>query len=348
MATTATTTTTTTTASTSGFGGSPSTAAANNSYNAHHPRPNFYRILQGTSPTTAAAFLPGGSSDSDQLQAWSGLEAGQNAIEIASNKLGNIGGVSLAHRFGCKIWLLLLDVPEGGAEEASCAVQDLAKQQGLASQQYHTVAVRDLNQIETILESRPSWDCAIVEAGFLTHQSTQMKRSILTLLSKHASELLIHEFCFRGEACTSPSVAYTVQQDMARVFGMDFRPMTSDEWKSLLEDPSGTGMMALEDTRNSTPNDSATTNRMVVEQMETGTVAFSNPITLVKDQGLGGLAKLAWNVATHEEIRDRVFEFAETLEEHRQHLGYILLKATRQPKMKHLHPTEKPNPHLLW
>jgi hypothetical protein len=56
--------------------------------------------------------------------------------------------------------------------------------------------------------------------------------------------------------------------------------------------------------------------------------AFSE--TILQDEGLVGAAKIAWNLLTNEDIRDRFFSTRGVLDKNENATGYIIVRAFKK------------------
>ena len=51
---------------------------------------------------------------------------------------------------------------------------------------------------------------------------------------------------------------------------------------------------------------------------------------MLQDEGPAGVAKIAWNLATHKDLRERVVSTKAVIESHADTLGYIALRAIKK------------------
>lgn len=249
---------------------------------------NFHKVLQTLGKT---CFRPGGTKSTATLHEWAHLTANDTAMELAAG-LGT-GGMALAAKYGCKV--LLTDRDEGRLEQAATVASQNQAIAPLITTRYLDLLHMDLAYTNV--------DAAIIEAS-LTHFPAAQKERILSQLQPHTKQLLLHEICLIGEAADSPDLAIAIKQEMGQALQIGFQPETVDEWRRLL---SHSGFAAI--------------------QIQTGQIQLLNPITLVEDEGITGGLTIAWNLARHPDLRERVLRVRGLLHKHRHSLQYILVQA---------------------
>ena len=273
-------------------------------------RPSFAKIL---SDARQPLFRPGGRIGMHQLHDWSGLNVGDNALEIAS-EVGQTGGMALAHRFGCHITLT------NNSSTHFVEAHRFAEQQGLAREQWK-IKILDMIDVDSEFSnegnSDKQFDCAIVEQAVLSSCSHSDKRLILQGIARHSRQILLHEYCILQEAKRAKEDnddlvdVLQMQADLSHVLGQEMHLMFPTEWKQLL--------------CSVVPN-------LQVTQFQTGPVRLWNPTTIFEEEdglagGLNNAIRTMWNIATHEELRLRVQEFQDVLDNYKQHIGYCLIQA---------------------
>jgi len=236
-------------------------------------------------------FRPGGSEATDTLHGWAPLSQDSFVIEIASG-LGT-GGMALANKYNCHV--LLTDFDDSRLQQA----QAVAVQKGL--QELVVTQVLDMNHIDEGLDKSKHFDVAIVEAS-LTHEPDAQKRKVIQDISKYADEILMHEVVLLTE-----TNAHQVKQQIGEALAIGFNPMTLDGWRELVSD---CGFQVCE--------------------TEHGSLRLLNPSSLLRDEGVKGVARIAWNLATHKELRDRVVETKRVIDANRDSLGYLILRAVKK------------------
>jgi SAM-dependent methyltransferase len=105
-----------------------------------------------------------------------------------------------------------------------------------------------------------------------------------------------------------------IATDISGAIRVGARPLTRTEWRTLLED------RGFE----------------VLEQVE-APMLLLEPARMLQDEGLGGAARIAWNIVTTPAARRRVFEMRRVFRTHRCFIGAIALVA-RKPLAAHSAP----------
>lgn len=236
-------------------------------------------------------FRPGGTEATDTLHGWASLNPDSNVLELASG-LGT-GGMALAERFHCHV--TLTDTDESRLHKA----HDVAIQRGL--QDLIEIKTLDMNHLDQGLDETDHYDAAIVEAS-LTHFADSQKLGLIQELSKHTDEILLHEVVLQTD--DDPR---QIKQHVGEALAVGFHPMTLDGWKELLS------KCGFE-----------------ISELEHGSLRLLNPSSMFRDEGLTGIARIAWNLATQQDLRDRVVETKRVIDNHRDSLGYMILRAVRK------------------
>lgn len=243
-------------------------------------------------------FRPGGNAGLHQIHDWSGLNVGDYLLELGS-EVGRTSGMVLAHRFGCHVTLTNND-----PSHFAMAYQ-FAQQQGLADEQWETKCMK-MTDVDALLER--NYDCTLIEQAALSHVSNHDKITIIQGLANHTKQILLHEYCILG-ADFDDAVVQRVQTDLSKVMGQDMHLLTEGDWKQLLLDAN-----------------------FHVTQFETGPVKLFHPKAMLQEEGFEGINNAlhtVWNLATHNELRVRMLEFQDFLEEHKDNIGYCLIQAVK-------------------
>ena len=260
----------------------------------HKHRRTFATILE---TSDQPLFRPGGNAGLHQLHDWSGLNVGDYLLELGS-EVGRTSGMMLAHRFGCHVTLTNND-PSHFA-----MAHQFAQQQSLADEQWETKLLPKLTDVDALLER--NYDCTFIEQAALSHVSNHDKMTIIQGVAKHTNQLLLHEYCILG-ADFDDAIVERVQTDLSHVMGQEMHLLTEGDWKQLLLDAN-----------------------FHVTQCETGPVKLFHPKALLQEEGFEGINNAlhtVWNLATHNELRVRMLEFQDFLEEHKENIGYCLIQA---------------------
>ena len=256
------------------------------------PRLNFHKVLQKAGKTV---FRPGGSQATDTLHEWSDLGDGCTAIEMSAG-LGT-GGMALAANRGCQV--LLTDQDEERLEKAA----KVAKKRGLGKL-IRTKKV-DMAHIDDAFDDDEQFDAAVVEAS-LTHYPNALKVKILQDLRKHSNQILLHEIGLR-DVVEDSDKALQVQRDVGKALAIGFYPLTVDGWRKILDECG-----------------------YKITNIEGGPMRVLTPVSMLKDEGPSGVAKIAWNLATHKDLRERVISTKAVINANADTLGYVIVRAVKK------------------
>jgi predicted O-methyltransferase YrrM len=263
-------------------------------------RLSFHTVLEIVGKTV---FRPGGSEATNTLHGWLMENTGQgedlSVLELAAG-LGT-GGMALAAKSkNYHVWLT--DQDESRLEHA----QEVANGRGLGDQ----IHIQSLDMTKIDEDQKlgvRQFDAAIVEAS-LTHQPDAVKRKIIRDLHKRAKQVLLHEMCLRGDGLTDESEkAKDVKSKVGRALAIGCHPLTIPGWKEVLEECG-----------------------FEITHIEYGPLRVLNPKNLLQDEGPVGVARIAWNLVTHKDLRDRVRETKAVINEYSDTLGYVIMRAVRK------------------
>jgi len=266
---------------------------------------------------------PGSTAATDKLHSWiqrrrrlfpddttdTGTAATSTAsvLELASG-LGQ-GGMRLASKYGYDV--LLTDTDRARLDRAAAE----AERRGLDG--LVSTRILDMNKIgEQLLvlsddadnSQKVHFDAAILEAC-TTHLPLKAKTKVVRDVGRVSDQILLHEMCFRdNESELSDDDILQIKRDMSSRLRIGFEPMRVGEWKALLE-----------------------TNGFDVRNCETGPMRLLDPLYIVKDEGLTGLFKIAYNLFTQPRLRKRILETRQALaDQYSDKLGYIILHGVRR------------------
>jgi predicted O-methyltransferase YrrM len=280
--------------------GTAAFSAASGGDSSSSARLSFHIVLERVGKTV---FRPGGSEATNTLHAWLMENTGQgedlSVLELATG-LGT-GGIALAAKSkNNHVWLT--DRDESRLEQA----QQVANVRGLGDQ----IHIQSLDMTKIDDEQKlgvRQFDAAIVEAS-LTHQPDAVKRKILRDLHKRAKQVLLHEICLRGDGLTDESEkAKDVKSKVGRALTIGYHPLTIPGWKEVIEECG-----------------------FEITHIEYGPLRVLNPKNLLQDEGSMGVARIVWNLATHKDLRDRMRETKAVINEYRDTLGYVIMRAVRK------------------
>ncbi|MEM6572051.1 MAG: methyltransferase domain-containing protein [Planctomycetota bacterium] len=115
----------------------------------------------------------------------------------------------------------------------------------------------------------------------------------------------IHELCL-GPGNVPEETRDAVRRDLSGSVHVGVRPLTVTEWRELLESEGFT-----------------------VEDPMTAPMHLLEPARMIQDEGVGGAARIAWNMVRDREARGRVLEMRRSFRRHADHLCAISLIARR-------------------
>jgi hypothetical protein len=155
----------------------------------------------------------------------------------------------------------------------------------------------------------PSESVSVVYGeAMLTMQTDGVKRQIMRearRLLKQGGRYGIHEMCLTHESIDEDS-RRKVERALTGVVHHGVRPLTVSEWRTLLEEEG-----------------------FVVQSAENAPMSLLEPGRLIKDEGLRGALRFAWNVLRDGEARRRVLEMRKTFRRNREFLGGVALVAVK-------------------
>jgi len=253
--------------------------------------PNFYEVAQKMGKTV---LRPGGSEATKHVQAMADIRPGDSVLELSAG-LGTTG-IELAQKYGAKV--LITDIDTSRLDKVTDRVNNL----GISN----LISVKKVDMFDNSAlgsEAEAKFDVAQTEAS-LTHYPRSRKRQFFKGIANHADKFILHEICFKTNDTASQLSA---EKDMSKVLNIGFKPETTETWQQLLLDAGYTN----------------------IEHVSTGDLAVLNPISLIKDEGLFGFAKIVFNVATHPYERSRMIAVRNEISKHADDLGYITIVASK-------------------
>ena len=256
-------------------------------------QPNFHKILEILGKT---CLRPGGRAATEKLIQSSGLTSDHRLLELSAG-LGKTG-ILFAQTTGCQV--LITDRDDDRLEQAKKTIKCDSM---LPSSRIETRAM-DMFDIDGVLGVDSHFDSAITEAS-LTHYPLHMKKQFFRNLGPHTDQYLLHEICYKSN---EESVQMQVQEDMQKVLKIGFYPETKETWIALMKESGFDN----------------------IRECEVGDIGILNPSSLLRDEGLKGVARIAKNIVTHPYARSRVFATRKALSAHRKDLGYIIICADKK------------------
>lgn len=154
-------------------------------------------------------------------------------------------------------------------------------------------------------------ECATVVYGeaMLTMQPEETKHQIVGeayRLLKQQGRYGIHEMCLLTTDMSDEARKQT-ERDLTGVVHHGVRPLTVDEWRSLLESAGFT-----------------------IQSVEKASMSLLEPGRLIRDEGVFGALRFLGNVLRDSEARRRVLEMRSTFRRNRRNLGAVAITGIKQ------------------
>ena len=144
--------------------------------------------------------------------------------------------------------------------------------------------------------------------AMLTMQSAETKRQIIheahRLLKKNG-RYGIHEMCLLSEETDNETRKQT-ERDLTGVVHHGVRPLTVNEWRSLLESEGFT-----------------------IQSVNQASMSLLKPRRLIRDEGVFGALRFCKNLLRDSEARRRVLEMRSVFQRNRKNLGAIAITAIK-------------------
>ena len=232
---------------------------------------------------------PGGREATEQMFALARLNPGERVCEIATNRA--ITAIELSQRYGVEV-----DGVDASSEFLVIAEQNVSDQ-GLQDRiRLH------LGKGHELLFEDGTFDAVVAEA-VITMLPPQQKSETFkeaARVLKPGGRLVFHELAVAGEA------GPTLREQLVKAIHHAAWPLVVDDWKSLVKDAG-----------------------LNTTDVRTGPMSLMSPRGLLRDEGLGGVARLAWNVARTRGARARFKNMAAFFRRHRAILRYIVVRADK-------------------
>jgi ubiquinone/menaquinone biosynthesis C-methylase UbiE len=152
--------------------------------------------------------------------------------------------------------------------------------------------------------------CATVVYGeaMLTMQTEEMKRKIVHeafRLLKKDGRYAIHEMCLMADDLDETKKKET-ERSLTGVVHHGVRPLAVSEWRSLLQSEG-----------------------FAVQAVETAPMSLLEPGRLIRDEGVAGALRFAFNLLRDSEARQRVLEMRSVFRRQRHVLGAVAILAKK-------------------
>lgn len=156
-----------------------------------------------------------------------------------------------------------------------------------------TIIEGDIFQLDKISDK---FDYVLAEA-ILTMQSNAGKAKILTAIKNHlqsGGKFLAHEMFVRSNELE-------VRQSLSQTIRVNANPLTLSEWSKICQEAG-----------------------LTIQQQQTGTMGLLNLRQMIRDEGLLGTVKIAWNVLINPNLRHRVLQMRRSFQQQGNNIGYIV------------------------
>jgi predicted O-methyltransferase YrrM len=159
-----------------------------------------------------------------------------------------------------------------------------------------TMIEGDIFHLEQIVDK---YDYIFAEA-ILTMQSDAGKAKILSAIPdrlKLGGKFLCHEMLVRSNELE-------VRRTLSQTIRANANPLTLSEWETACKKAG-----------------------LILQQQKTGVMGLLGFGQMIRDEGLLGTFKIAWNVLTNPNLRQRVLQMRREFQKHQNDLGYIIFGA---------------------
>ena len=159
-----------------------------------------------------------------------------------------------------------------------------------------TIIEGDIFHLKQIADK---FDYVLAEA-ILTMQSDVGKAKILSAICdrlKLGGKFLSHEMLVRSNESE-------VRKSLSQAIRVNVNPLTLSEWETACRKAG-----------------------LTLQQQQTGVMRLLSFGQMLRDDGLLGTVKIAWNVLTNPNLRQRVLQMRRNFQQHQNDLGYIVFSA---------------------
>ncbi|NJO93425.1 MAG: class I SAM-dependent methyltransferase [Hydrococcus sp. RM1_1_31] len=155
-----------------------------------------------------------------------------------------------------------------------------------------TIIEGDIFQLDKIIDK---FDYVLAEA-ILTMQSDAGKAKILSAIKdrlKPDGKFLAHEMLVRSNESE-------VRQSLSQTIRVNANPLTLSEWETACKKAG-----------------------LTIQQQQTGVMGLLSFGQMVRDEGVLGTVKIAWNILINPNLRQRVWEMRRNFQQNQNNLRYI-------------------------
>lgn len=146
----------------------------------------------------------------------------------------------------------------------------------------------------------------VVGEAMLTMQGEKTKHAIVAEAHRvlaAGGRYAVHELALRPDDVPEP-VKEAVRKDLARAIRVNARPLTVSEWQDLFRSEG-----------------------FRIEWCETAPMALLEGRRMIADEGVGGVARMAWNMMRDRDMRARIWGMRRTFSQHSDHLCAVSIVA---------------------
>jgi cyclopropane fatty-acyl-phospholipid synthase-like methyltransferase len=244
---------------------------------------------------------PGGKAATEQLLTWANFRSGETVLELAAS-FGE-SAIAIAKRFNVRVVGV-----EKNLDSVAKARENI-ESAGLSDRV--TIIEGDVFHLEQIADK---FDYVLAEA-ILTMQSDAGKAKILSAIRdrlKPGGKFLSHEILVRSNeskvlrlnSAEPASTSSEVRKSLSQTVRVNANPLTLSEWRTACQKVG-----------------------LTLQQQQIGVMRLLNFGQMVRDDGLLGTVKIAWNVLTNPNLRRRVLQMRRSFQQHQKDIGYIVFWA---------------------
>ena len=156
-----------------------------------------------------------------------------------------------------------------------------------------TILEGDIFQLDKITEK---FDYVLAEA-ILTMQSDAGKIEILAAIKNHlkpGGKFLSHEMVVRNNQSE-------VRQSLSQTIRVNANPLTTEQWSTVCQEAG-----------------------LTIQQQQTGVMGLLSLGQMMRDEGLLGMVKIAWNIVINPNLRQRILKMRRNFQRQRNNIGYIV------------------------
>ena len=156
-----------------------------------------------------------------------------------------------------------------------------------------TILEGDIFQLDKITDK---FDYVLAEA-ILTMQSDRGKVKILAAIKNHlkpGGKFLSHEMIVHSNESE-------VRQSLSQTIRVNANPLTIEQWSTVCQEAG-----------------------LTIRQQQTGVMGLLSLGQMVRDEGLLGMVKIAWNIVINSNLRQRILQMRRNFQKQGNNIGYIV------------------------